>query len=176
MIGPYPQRITTGPILSYVPSLCTRPRLRPRIREPIRSPLTHPLAKYTCIPSLSMMFGKKSPSAHTQSIQYSSPSTIFFARHQIPPPVRHHTIGNIPGTCVKLFGCWRLLNNDSIPTPIKNAKEYSRIFPLFLTFSSIPHNNCGTSLSCCRILSNTHPYTLALLQNYPLSLPDGSNM
>lgn len=133
----HPQRITTGPILSYTPSLCTHHRPRRRIEEPIRSPLTHPLAKYTCIPSLSMMFGKKSPSAHTQSIQYSSPSTIFFTRHQ-PTARRHRTTGDIPGTCVKLFDCWRLLNNESIPIPprtLKNIQEYFYFSSHFLSFT-----------------------------------------
>lgn len=139
----YPQRITTGPILSYTPSLCTRPRPRRRIREPIRSPLTRPLAKYTCIPSLSMMFGKKSPSAHTQPIQYSLPSTIFFTRHQNPPPVAIAPRATSQVPVWMLFDCWRLLNNESIPIPRKIAKEYSRMFPLFLTFSSISTTIAG---------------------------------
>ena len=77
------------------------------------------------------------------TISSYSTNTIFLTVHNIlhptPKPTarRHRTTGDIPSTCVMLFDCWRLLNNESIPIPRKNAKEYSRIFPLFLTFSFI---------------------------------------
>ncbi len=58
-----------------------------------------------------------------QEITISSYSinTIFLTVHNIlhptPKPTarRHRTTGDIPGTCVQLFDCWRLLNNESIP-------------------------------------------------------------
>ena len=83
------------------------------------------------------------------TISSYSTNTLFLTVHNIlhPTPIptarRHRTTGDIPGTCVKLFDCWRLLNNESIPIPSKYAKEFSRMFPLFLTFSSIPTTIMG---------------------------------
>ena len=74
-----------------------------------------------------MMFGKKSPSAHTQSIQYSSPSTIFFTRHQNPSPVAitPRVTTQVPVWCCLIVGvCW-IMNPYPYPERmLKNIQEY----------------------------------------------------